>query len=96
MRTRASLTIQGGGSEVKNPPENAGDKGSVPGSGRSPGKGNGDPLQYSCPGKSHGQRSGAGYRLWGPKRVERNLATKQQMRTYCIAQGARPKCSEVA
>ena len=58
--------------------------------------GSDNPLQYSCPGKSHGQRSGAGYRLWGPKRVERNLATKQQMRTYCIAQGARPKCSEVA
>ena len=47
MRTRASLTVQGGGSEVKNPPENAGDKGSVPGSGRSPGERTGCPLQYS-------------------------------------------------
>ena len=28
---------------------NAGDLGSVPGSGRSPGEGNGNPLQYSCP-----------------------------------------------
>ena len=27
---------------------NAGDQGSVPGSGRSPGEGNGNPLQYSC------------------------------------------------
>ena len=27
---------------------NAGDLGSIPGSGRSPGEGNGDPLQYSC------------------------------------------------
>ena len=27
---------------------NAGDPGSIPGSGRSPGKGNGNPLQYSC------------------------------------------------
>ena len=26
----------------------AGDRGSIPGSGRSPGKGNGNPLQYSC------------------------------------------------
>ena len=37
---------------VKNPPANAGDirdMGSVPGSGRSPGEGNGSPLQYSCP-----------------------------------------------
>ena len=37
-----------GGSVVKNPPANAGDAGSMPGSGRSPGEGNGNPLQYSC------------------------------------------------
>ena len=37
-----------GGSEVKNPPVNAGDAGSIPRSGRSPGEGNGNPLQYSC------------------------------------------------
>ena len=35
------------GSEVKIPPANAGDLGSIPGSGRSPGEGNGNPLQYS-------------------------------------------------
>ena len=29
-------------------PYNAGDLGSIPGSGRSPGEGNGNPLQYSC------------------------------------------------
>ena len=33
---------------VKNPPDNAGDMGSVPGSGRSPGEGNGNSLHYSC------------------------------------------------
>ena len=33
---------------VKNPPANAGDTGSIPGLGRSPGEGNGNPLQYSC------------------------------------------------
>ena len=33
---------------VKNYPANAGDTGSVPGSGRSPGVGNGNHLQYSC------------------------------------------------
>ena len=33
---------------VKNPPVNAGDMGSVPGSGRSAGGGNGNPLHYSC------------------------------------------------
>ena len=40
-----------GGSVVKNPPANAGDAGdsvSISGSGRSPGGGNGNPLQYSC------------------------------------------------
>ena len=40
-----------GCSVVKNPPANAGDKrdmGSAPGSGRSPGEENGNPLQYAC------------------------------------------------
>ena len=33
---------------VKNPPVKAGDSGSIPGLGRSPGEGNGNPLQYTC------------------------------------------------
>ena len=33
---------------VKNLPANTGDSGLIPGSGRSPGVGNGNPLQYSC------------------------------------------------
>ena len=33
---------------VKESSANTGDVGSIPGSGRSPGEGNGDPLQYSC------------------------------------------------
>ena len=37
-----------GGSAVKNPPANAGEGGSVPGSARSPGEGNCSPLQCSC------------------------------------------------
>ena len=37
-----------GGSEVKASACNIGDLGSIPGSGRSPGEGNGSPLQYSC------------------------------------------------
>ena len=54
--------------EVKNPPANAGDAigtGSIPVSGRSPGEGNGNPLQYSCLENSHGQRSLVGYSPWG-------------------------------
>ena len=45
MKYRALLT---GNSVVRNLPANAGDTGSIPGSGRSPGEGNGKPLQYSC------------------------------------------------
>ena len=37
-----------GDSLVNNPPASTGDMGSIPGSGRSPGEGNGNPLQYSC------------------------------------------------
>ena len=37
-----------GGSDGKASTYNAGDPGSIPGSGRSPGEGNGNPLQYSC------------------------------------------------
>ena len=37
-----------GGSEVKASASNAGDQGSIPGLGRSPGEGNGNPLQYFC------------------------------------------------
>ena len=33
---------------VKNPPANVGDVGSIPGPRRSPGEGNGNPLQFSC------------------------------------------------
>ena len=36
-----------GGSDSKGPPCNEGDPGSIPGLGRSPGEGNGNPLQYS-------------------------------------------------
>ena len=51
-----------GGSVVKNPPTNAGDTGdvdSIPGLGRSPGEGNGNPVLL--PERSHGQRSLVGY-----------------------------------
>ena len=42
------LEYSPGGSEVKASACNAGDLGSIPGSGRSPGEGNGNLLQYSC------------------------------------------------
>ena len=51
-----------GGAAVKNLPANVGDAGSLPGSGKSPGGGNGNPLQYSCLENSMG-RSLEGYSL---------------------------------
>ena len=56
-----------GGSDGKVSAWNAGDLGSIPGSGRSPGEGNGNPLQYSCHGKFHGWRNLVGYFPWGCK-----------------------------
>ena len=56
---------------------NAGDAGSVPGSGRSPGGGNDNPLQYSCLENHMDKRSLMGFNPWGHKRVEHNLAIKQ-------------------
>ena len=47
IHTRASLVAQAVKSAC-----NAGDPGSIPGSGRPPGEGNGYPLQYSCLGNS--------------------------------------------
>ena len=46
---------------------NAGDPGSIPGLGRSPGEGNDNPLQHSCLENPHGQRSLVGYSPWGCK-----------------------------
>ena len=66
------------GSVVKNPPANAGDADSIPGSGRSPGEGNGNPLHYSCLGNPIDRRSLAGQNLWDYKRLRHNLASKQQ------------------
>ena len=46
-----------GDSVVKNPPANAGDVGSIPGSGRSPGEETGNPPQYSCLGNPMDRRT---------------------------------------
>ena len=54
---------------VKNLPANAGDPGLISGSGRSPGGGHGNPLQYSCLENPHGQRSLVGYSPWGQTRL---------------------------
>ena len=56
----------------KDPPANAGDASFIPGSGRSPGEGNGNPLQYSCLGNPMDRRSLPGYCPWGLKRIRHN------------------------
>ena len=55
--------------------------GSILGSGRSPGEGNGNPTPVFLFGKSHGQRSQAGCGPWSCKSVGHNWATKQQQHT---------------
>ena len=59
-----------GGSDSKASAYNVGDLGSTPGSERSPGEGNGNPLQYFCLEKSHGQRNLVGYSPWGHKELD--------------------------
>ena len=64
----------------KNPPANAGDSGSIPGKGRSPREGNGNPLQYPCL-ENPMDRGAWQATVVGVTRVRRNLATKQQKYT---------------
>ena len=68
-----------GGSVVKNPPINAGDLGSIPGSGRPPGEGNGNPLQCPCLGNLM-DRGAWWATVHGVSRVGHDLVTQQQQR----------------
>ena len=79
---RASLLGRGASQValvVKNPcagAEDIRDLGSVPGLGRSPGGGHGNPLQYSCLENPHGQRGLAGYSLCGHKESDTTKVTE--------------------
>ena len=59
-----------GGLDGKETIYNAGDPGSIPGLGGSPGEGNGNPLQYPCRENPHGQTSLVGYSPWGCKEFD--------------------------
>ena len=81
------------GKKRKNPPANAGVVGSIPGSGRSPGEGNGNPLQYSCLGNAmdRGAWQATVHEVakWCPTlfQVGPDLATKQpalHQNRYCV------------
>ena len=59
-----------GGSGGKVSAFNAGDLGSIPGSGRSPGEGHGNLFQYSCPEHPMDRGSLAGHSPWGCKELD--------------------------
>ena len=65
----ALMILFPGGSDIKESACNAGNLGSIPGSGRSPGEGNGNPLQYSCLEKSQGQEKPGELQSMGLHRV---------------------------
>ena len=62
---------------VNSLPANEGDVGSIPGSGRSPGKGDCNPLQYSCLGSPRDREAWWATIYGVAKEVGHNLATKQ-------------------
>ena len=74
-----------GSSAGKESAFNAGDPGLIPGLGRSPGGGNGNPLQYSGLENPHQQKNLAGYSPWGHKELDttEQLSTAQHM-CVCI------------
>ena len=59
-----------------------GDLGLIPGLGRSPGGGHGNPLQYSLSGESHGQRSLVGYSPWCCKELDRTEKLSMHTHTH--------------
>ena len=69
-----------GGSDSKESACNAGDLGLIPGLGKSPGGGHGNPLQYSCLENPHWQRFLIGYCPWGLKESDttERLSTAQE------------------
>ena len=73
-----------GGSVVKNPPANAGDLGSFPGSGRYTGGGNGNPLQYSCL-ENPMNRGAWRATVRGVLRVRHDLATQHMFYLYKVS-----------
>ena len=64
------IMIFPGGSDGKASAYNAEDLGSIPGSGRSPGEGNGNPLQYSCLENPMDGGTWLGYSPWGRKELD--------------------------
>ena len=68
-------------SSGKESPCNAGDQGSIPGSGRSSGKGNGNNTPVFYPRELHGQRSLAGYSPWSHKESDTAVTNTNSVHT---------------
>ena len=85
-----------GGSDGKESACNARDLCSIPRLGRSPGKGNGYPLQYSCLENPHGQRSLVDYSPWDHKELDTTWATNTLTFSLMNALDMRPcSCTRV-
>ena len=87
----ASLVAQ----SVKNLPANAGDRGSISRSGRSPAEGNGNPLQYSS--LVHPMDRGAWWAaVHGVARIRHDLVTKPPASCVLVVQNPRATCDRAA
>ena len=80
-----------GGLDGKESAWNAGDPGSIPGLGKSPGEGNGYQLQYSCL-ENHMDRGAGGLQSIGLQRVEHDSVTKH---TFVSATVVIPSCLQI-
>ena len=84
-----------GGSDGRECVCNARDQGSIPGSGRLPGEGNGNPLQYSCLEKSPGQKSLVGYSSRGCKESDTTYFVSIQVGSQLMAWGTSQSSVEI-
>ena len=71
-----------GGSDSKESACSTGNLGSIPGLGRPPGGGHGNPLQHSCLENPHGQKSLVGCSPWGRKELDLTEATWHTQSAY--------------
>ena len=77
-----------GNSDSKESAHNAGDQGLIPGSGRSPGEGNGNPLQYSCL-ENPMDRGAWQATVHGVSRVGHNWVTNTHIHTWMLREWLR-------
>ena len=81
------------GSDGKESTCNVGNLGLIPGLGRSPGGGHGNPLQYRCLVNPHGQRSRGGYSPWGHQELDRTeqLSTASKITSFVWTRAEDPE-----